>query len=332
MLSQTFPRLIEMAETFLTPLIARTCLLAALAAACAPLRAEEPSPVRMCDFYGADFLSSGEKQNGRSVDELARDLPRMLEACRKAVETEPQSARLHARYARVLAVAGDTAGALKHARLGTELGSSMAMVLLGVMIADGNGIARDYGAALKLFRDAAKKEHPFAFFNLGVMLANGWGTPADEAGAIAQFHRAAGGSDPLAMQILGEAYAKGRGVVADSAAVERWWRQAGERPQGLPEGRRNPMRIAQLGRVAPDGTALLAWYERKARAGELWAQNYVGYLYEAGQWVAQDYAMAQTLYRRAAEAGFGPAQMSTAMLYHYGLGWRAIRTNRAAGR
>jgi TPR repeat protein len=52
----------------------------------------------------------------------------------------------------------------------------------------------------------------------------------------------------------------------------------------------------------------------------LWAQNYVGHLYEAGQWVPQDYATAQTWYRRAGEAGFGPAQMSMAMLYHYGLG------------
>jgi TPR repeat protein len=301
-------------------IVVKAVLLAALAVVCAPLRADGPSPVQVCDFNGADFLSSGEKQNGHSVDDLARELPKMLDACRKAVETEPQTARLHARYARVLAVAGNADDAVKEARVGTELGSSMAMVLLGVMFADGNGVARDYGAALKLFRDAAKKDHPLASFNLGVMLANGLGTAADDADAIAQFHRAAGGYDPLAMQILGEAYAKGRGVTADPAAAERWWKKAGERPQAQPEGRRNPMRIAQLGRVEPDGAALVAWYERQARAGELWAQNYVGHLYEAGQWVPQDYAMAQTWYRRAAEAGFGPAQMSMAMVYWKGLG------------
>jgi TPR repeat protein len=302
------------------PFLARACFLAALASVCAPLQADGPTPVQVCDFGGADFLSSGEKQNGHSVDELARELPKMLDACRKAVETEPQSARLHARYARVLAVAGNADDAMKEARVGTELGSSMAMTLLGVMFADGNGVARDYGAALKLFREAAKKDHPLAAFNLGVMLANGWGTPADDADAIAQFHRAAGGYDPLAMQILGEAYARGRGVVADPEAVERWWKKAGERPSAWPEGHRNPLRIAPLGRVEPDGAALVAWYERQARAGELWAQNYVGHLYEAGQWVAQDYAMAQTWYRRAAEAGFGPAQMSMAMVYWKGLG------------
>ena len=295
-------------------------MLAVLAVICAPLRADGPTPVQVCEFGGADFLSSGEKQPGRTVDELARDLPRMLEACGKAVETEPKSAPLHARYARVLAVAGDTAGALRQARLGTELGSPMAMVLLGVMYAEGNGVTRDDGAALKLFRDAAKKDHPLASFNLAVMLANGWGTAPDEADAIAQFHRAAAGYDPLSMQILGDVYARGRGVIADPAAAERWWKKAGERPTALPEGHRNPLRIAQLGRAEPDTAALVAWYERLARAGELWAQNYVGHLYEAGQWVTQDYATAQTWYRRAAEAGFGPAQLSMAMLYSNGLG------------
>ncbi len=301
-------------------IIAEVGLFAVLAVICAPLRADGPTPVQVCEFGGADFLSSGEKQNGRTVDDLARDLPKMLEACGKAVESEPKSARLHARYARVLAVAGDAAGALKEARLGTELGSPMAMVLLGVMHADGNGVTRDYGAALKLFRDAAKKDHPLASFNLAVMLANGWGTAPDDADAIAQFHRAAAGYDPLSMQILGDVYARGRGVVADPVAADRWWKKAGERPQALPEGHRNPLRIAQLGRVEPDSAALVAWYERLARAGELWAQNYVGHLYEAGQWVTQDYTTAQTWYRRAAEAGFSPAQMSMAMLYSNGLG------------
>lgn len=321
---------------------ARACLLAVLASACAPLQADGPTPAQVCDFGGADFLSSGEKQNGHSVDELARELPKMLDACLKAVQAEPQSARLHARYARVLAVAGNADDAVKEARVGTELGSSMAMTLLGVMFADGNGVARDYGAALKLFREAAKKDHPLASFNLGVMLANGWGTPADDAEAIAQFHRAAGGYDPLAMQILGDAYARGRGVAADPAAVERWWKKAGERPSAWPEGRRNPLRLAQLGKVEPDTAALVAWYERQARSGELWAQNYVGHLYEAGQWVAQDYATAQTWYRRAAEAGFGPAQMSMAMLYSNGLGverdqaesrrWMMMGVNQACDR
>jgi hypothetical protein len=116
--------------------IAAAALLALLASVCGPMRADGPKPVQVCEFGGADFLSSGEKQNGRSVDELARELPKLLEACRKAVETEPRSARLHARYARVLAVAGDATGALKEARLGTDLGSPMAMVLLGVMVAE----------------------------------------------------------------------------------------------------------------------------------------------------------------------------------------------------
>lgn len=301
-------------------IFASAAVLAGVAGACPPVHAEGPTPAQTCDYYGADFLSSGEKSYGRSVDDLARDLPKAIDACSKTLAIEPKSARAHARYARVLAVAGDTAGELREARLGGELGSPMAMVLLGVMQAEGNGVARDYAAALRLFGEAAKKDHPLASFNLGVMLANGWGSAADDAEAVAHFHRAAGGHDPLAMQILGEAYAKGRGVVADQAAAERWWKKAIDRPQAWPEAKRNPLRIAQYGRITPDGPALFAWYERLARAGDLPAQTYVGHLYEAGQWVAQDYAQAHSWYRRAAEAGYGPAQMSMAMLYSNGLG------------
>ncbi len=291
-----------------------------LTALCPPLLQAAPTPAQTCEFGGADFLSSGEKRYGRSVDELARELPQMLEACGKAVEAEPKSAPLRARHARVLAVAGDRAGALREARAGSELGSPMAMVQLGVMLAEGDGIGRDLGAALNLLREAAKKDHPLAHFNLAVMTANGWGTAASDADAVVLLSRAAAGFDPLAMQLLGEAYLKGRGVRADAAEAERWWRKAAERPVALPEGRRNPLRLAQLGRLAPDGARLAAWYERQAHAGELWAQHYVGHLYRAGQWLPQDYGMARTGFRRAAEAGFSPAQGSMAMLYQYGAG------------
>ena len=301
-------------------IIAKILLAVTLASACTALRAADPSPARTCQWSAGDFLSSGEKQNGHSVDRLARELPEIVEACRSAVASEPKSAPLHARYARVLAVAGEAPQAFAEARAGADLGSSMATNLLGVMYAEGSGVARDYGAALKLFRDAAKRDHPLAYFNLAVMQANGLGTPQDDVEAVASLNAAARGYDPIAMQILGESYATGRAVGADPATAERWWRKAIERPQAWPEGRRNPARLSQLGRLAPDGAALLAWYERLARAGDLRAQNYVGHLYEAGQWVAQDYATARTWYERAAMMGDVPAQMSMAMLYSEGLG------------
>ena len=53
--------------------IARIALLAALMAVSAPLRAKQ-TPALVCDFSGAYFLSSGEKQNGRPVDEVVRVL------------------------------------------------------------------------------------------------------------------------------------------------------------------------------------------------------------------------------------------------------------------
>ncbi len=289
-----------------------------LAAVCAGAVAAEQTPVQTCDFLGADALSPDRRQNGPSFDDFARQIPKVLAACAKAVEDEPKAGRLHAQLARALAVAGDAAEAFKEARIGSDLGSPMAANLLGVMYADGEGTARDYGAALALLRDAAKKGHPHAHFNLGVMFSNGWGAAVDDVEAAAEFNAAAAGRDAQAMLIIGDIYAKGRGVVADPLQAERWWKRAAERVET--EGRRNPARIARLGRAEPDKPALLGWYGQRAGAGERWAQTYVGALYESGQWVKQDYAIAAAWYKKAGEAGDGIAQRRMATLYMNGWG------------
>jgi TPR repeat protein len=280
--------------------------------------AAEPTPLQTCDFVGSDSLSPDRTSNASSFEDFARQADKVADACRKAVEMEPKAGRLHAQLARALALTGDSAGALKEARIGSDLGSPMAANLLGAMVAGGEGVARDYAAALALFREAAKKGHPHAHFNLGVMLANGWGVAADDGEAAAEFNKAAAGRDPQAMLVLGDLYARGRGVAADPAQAERWLKRAAE--QAETEGHRNPARVAPLGRAEPDKSALLAWYEERARAGELWARTYMGALYESGQWVKQDYAAAIAWYEKAGEAGDGLAQRRMAALYFHGWG------------
>jgi len=199
--------------------------------------------------------------------------------------------------------------ALEAARKGAGLGSPTAQTLLGAMLAQGEGVPRDYAAAREELRRAAKAGHPHAHFNLGVMFANGWGVEADDQDAAASFRQAAAGGDTLAMQLLGQRY--------DKAQAGQWLKKAAEAM--VPEPR-NVLRIADPGRAAPDAPALVAWYGEKARGGEPWAQAYLGALHESGQWMAQDYAAAAAWYRRAGEAGNVPAQWRLAKLYNEGRG------------
>lgn len=68
-------------------------------------------------------------------------------------------------------------------------------------------------------------------------------------------------------------------------------------------------------------------YETAARAlrkaatkGDLRAQNNLGYLFEHGLGITQDYIQALQWYSRAAEGGLADAQYNLATLYHYGRG------------
>jgi uncharacterized protein len=57
-----------------------------------------------------------------------------------------------------------------------------------------------------------------------------------------------------------------------------------------------------------------------AQQGDAKAQVFVGYLYETGQGVNQDYIKAAEWYRRAAEKGNATAQMQLGNMYLYGRG------------
>ena len=66
-------------------------------------------------------------------------------------------------------------------------------------------------------------------------------------------------------------------------------------------------------------TALRAWLPM-AEAGNAEAQNNVGYMYEEGLGVPQNYLLAMNWYRQAADSGLAEAQHNMGMLYHHGYG------------
>ena len=66
-------------------------------------------------------------------------------------------------------------------------------------------------------------------------------------------------------------------------------------------------------------TALRAWMPI-AEAGNAEAQNNVGYMYEEGMGVPQNYLLAMNWYRQAADSGLAEAQHNMGMLYHHGYG------------
>ncbi|MGG2395827.1 tetratricopeptide repeat protein [Pseudomonas sp. SH1-B] len=185
-------------------------------------------------------------------------------------------------------------------------GESDAQVMLGQILLEGYGIARDAKLAFTWFGIAARQGHGMALNMLGRCLEHGWGCPVDLPSAIQHYQRAAQLGLDWAMYNLANLLATGRGVAQDHAAALTLYRRAAELGHG------KSMNL--LGRyldegvlAAPDREAALQWFQRSAQAGDFRGQfSYAQRLLERGQteearhWLQQALAGGNLNFLRAA--------------------------------
>ncbi|MGE8152969.1 tetratricopeptide repeat protein [Pseudomonas vancouverensis] len=169
-------------------------------------------------------------------------------------------------------------------------GEVEAQALLGQILLDGLGIARDQPLALRWFGIAAGQGHLMARNMLGRCHEHGWGVAADAAMAARHYQVAAEAGLDWAMYNLANLLATGRGVNKDQALA-------------------------------------LSFYERAAHLGHAKSMNLLGRYLEEGRVCPMDLRAARDWYRRSAEGGDFRGQFSyAAMLAHTGhideaLGW-----------
>ncbi|WP_298670483.1 sel1 repeat family protein [uncultured Sphingomonas sp.] len=147
-----------------------------------------------------------------------------------------------------------------------DAGVAEAQALLGQLLLDGNGVARDARAAFQRFEQAARQHHVMALNMVGRCYDLGWGVGIDKARAAACFRVAAA--------------------------------------RGLPEAQYNYATALALGEgVAEDKAAALALFEQAAASGYAKAINHVGSFAEDGWAGPRDMAKAADCYARAAAGG-----------------------------
>lgn len=78
--------------------------------------------------------------------------------------------------------------------------------------------------------------------------------------------------------------------------------------------------------VKQDYAEAATWYRKAADAGDAWAQNNLAVLYENGRGVQQNYASAIWWYQTAVEQGNSYAQANLAVIYEQGKGIKADKT------
>jgi TPR repeat protein len=133
------------------------------------------------------------------------------------------------------AIAGDLEDAIAAAKKGdfatalrlwtplAEQGDIEAQFNLGMLYADGKGVAQNYKTAVKLFMLSAEQGDADAQSNLGVMYNNGSGVEQDYKTAVKWYMIAAEQGYSKAQYNLGVAYYNGTGVAQDYVKAHMWF-------------------------------------------------------------------------------------------------------------
>jgi len=198
---------------------------------------------------------------------------------------------------------------------------------LGQMFRDGNVMPSNQTEAMHWFREAAEQDMPEAQVSLGYMYVQA----NEHEQAIYWYKRAAEMGDPYAQNNLGLMYSLGQGVPQSQEEALRWYRLAAER--NMPGALVSLGWMYEFGQgVEMDLEQAAYWYNRAAELGSINGMNnlgvvqyrlqqydlavswfrqtaeiyndprgmgLLGYMYEIGQGVEQDYDMAIYWYARA---------------------------------
>ncbi len=246
----------------------RTCpaaVLGLLIAALTLFAAPAPPPTSTpCDLLAAHPDKPASVPGRIKIPQ--QDIAPALKACVAAAAMPGAPRRVLMELGRAYEFNRQPGEGAKAYRKAANAGSTSAMVGLGALYAEGNGVKRNYGEARKLFRQAA------------------------DAG------------DPTGMDNLASMYGAGLGVPLDLTKAREWYEKAAA--LNLPEAVFQLALMTQDGDTGPkDDVAAKALFEKAAALGHADALERLGAYAAAGRAGPQDEQAAIAFYRQAAALG-----------------------------
>ena len=193
---------------------------------------------------------------------------------------------------------------------GSELATA---ALLSELTQGGSGAATQACDAYVAAANARGPDHPPALFHAA--LCNAQKNPKQ---SLDWLHAAALAGHAGALETLGRACMEG--AEKDWGCASHYFELAAR------AGRASSMTLYgwvlsnQPAATDRDFTSAIEWYRKGAAAGDLFAQNNIGEMYERGRGTHKDDKLARQWYGRAAEAGFGPGQFNYARMLLAGSG------------
>lgn len=231
-------------------------------------------------------------------------------------------------------------------RTKAEKGDAKAQLSLGLVYAEGTGVAQNDAEAVKWFRKAAELGNAVAQVYLGIEYANGKGgkghVAKNMAEALKWLRKAAEQGYVIAQLRLGEIFDEGQGVTKDPTEAVKWWTRAAEQGDGdairalafhwslesLDEKRSE--------KVSPKDLAeAVRLFRIVAEKGDGYAQNWLAEAYSKGLGAVKDESIAVQWWEKAATNGVIFAQNKLAEAYLTGRGEqknraKALEWHRAA--
>ena len=188
-----------------------------------------------------------------------------------------------------------------------------AQALLGQILLEGHGIARDEALALRWFRIAANGGQLMARNMAGRCLEHGWGCAVDEVAAAREYRLAAEAGLDWGQYNYANLLATGRGVDEDRPQALRFYRLAAE--QGHAKSMNLVGRYLEDGHYCPrDFEAAVEWYRRSAEGGDFRGQfSYAAILTDRGRidealaWLRKALAGGNLKFLRTAHAALAAA-------------------------
>ncbi|MET1411520.1 tetratricopeptide repeat protein [Roseibium sp. HPY-6] len=201
-----------------------------------------------------------------------------------------------------------------------KAGHSDAAGSVGWHLKNGLGVERDIFAAEDWFLRSLEGGSRWSSLNLAMLYVEEESFGKEKtAEAIPVLLEYADRGDAYAAMTLGRAYVFGTGITADPKRGETYYRQA---LQDLPKPAHTALGnfyfLGQGGEVNYEKA--FEHYSKAADLGSGISLNNLGWMFENGLYVGQDYAQAASLYRASINAGDTGALVALGLLYRNGTG------------